>query len=177
MTSEKQQLKERHEFAEGNTEASKHSAGGAPEGNSNSLKHGVYATPSNLTEHLSDDELEWIQEIVDGYLERAAFDANDPRAERLVMVAVKLYQEWAAENQMLKEGLSEDTTIGVNKQGEPIVNKDSHHLRRASNQLSKESRLLLRELGLLNPPEQQQAEAQESVAQAFERAVDRMDNE
>jgi hypothetical protein len=124
----------------------------------------VYATPSNLTEHLEDHELDWIQEIVDGYLERASFDSDDPRAERLVMVAVKLYQEWAAENQMLKEGLSEDATIGVNDRGEPIVEKDSHHLRRASNQLSKESRLLLKELSLLGSPDERKAEAQESLA-------------
>ena len=162
QTATKEQL--RTQFAEGNIEASKHSAGGAPENNQNPAKHHVYSAPSNLTEHLSDEDLAFINDLAEAYIEVAPFDKDDPRAERVLITCIKVWQEHSAEAQIAKEGLSEDVTVGIGQDGTPITEADSHHLRRAANQLNKEVRLTLKDLGLMNSAEKQQAEATKSLA-------------
>ena len=124
----------------------------------------MYATPTNLAEHLEDEDLSFINDLAETYIEAAPFDKDDPRAERVLITCIKVWQEHSAEAQIAKEGLSEDVTVGISQDGTPITKVDSHHLRRAANQLNKEVRLTLKDLGLMNSAEKQQAEATESLA-------------
>jgi hypothetical protein len=154
----------RYSAPEGNDFAVGNPGGGAPKGNQNPAKHHVYSVPSNLTEHLSDEDLGFIRDLSEAYIESAPFGPEDPRSERILITCIKVWQEHAAEAQIAKEGLSEDVTVGIGQDGTPITEADSHHLRRAANQLNKEVRLTLKDLGLMNSAEKQQAEATESLA-------------
>lgn len=148
------------------------SGGSAPEGNQNPAKHHVYSVPSNLTEHLDDEDLAFINNLAEKYIEAAPFGPEDPRSERVLITCIKVWQEHSAEAQIAREGLSENVTVGMSESGEPITKADSHHLRRAANQLNKEVRLTLKDLSLLGSPEEQQAEATESLAQVLANAGD-----
>lgn len=158
---------DRYVAPEGNDHAEGNSGGAPPECNQNARSHGVFSTPEFLIDDLDENELEWIEAITDGYLEVAPFGPEDPRAERLAMTAVKVYQSWAAENAMLRDGLSEEQTVGVTDSGDVVTETDAHHLRRASSQLSKEVRLTLKDLGCLPDPDSQQAAATRSLAEVL----------
>lgn len=162
-TATEEQTLNRYSAPEGNDFAVGNPGGGAPEGNQNPAKHHVYSVPSNLIEHLSDEDLGFIHKLSEAYIEAAPFGPKDPRSERILITCIKVWQEHAAEAQIAKEGLSEDVTVAMSDSG-PVTKAESHHLRRAANQLNKEVRLTLKDLGLMNSAEKQQAEATESLA-------------
>lgn len=124
--------------------------GGAPEGNGNAITHGATASPINLLDHLEPDELEWIEALVDAYLQRAPFGPDDGRVERLTRTCVMIFQEWRAEEVILQEGLSHDVVVDVTSSGEPVVRTEEHYLSRRMDRLNDKIRHNLRDLGLLS---------------------------
>lgn len=144
--------------------------GGAPKGNGNAVTHGAYGDPVNLYRHLGDDEREWVDAMVDAYLSIASFDEDDPRAERLQMTCVIMYQEWAAREVVLRDGMSEDATIGVSDAGAPIVRTDEHHLTGTAGRHNQTVRMNLKDLGFLDDPQSQQADAVGSLAEVLSRS-------
>jgi len=137
---------------EGNQNAVGNDGGGAPEGNANALKHGALADPSNLYSHLNEQETRWIESLVDGYLQFAPFDGDDPRRERLTRYCIMAYQEWAAADVVLKEGLTVSKQVGVNDDGEPVLVDDIHHLVERELALNAKVRQGLKNLGCLPGP-------------------------
>lgn len=134
---------------DGNDYALGNPGGGAPSRNGNAIKHGATASPLNLLEHLDQEELEWIEALVSAYLDRAPFGPEDARVERLTRVCVMIYQEWAAEEAVLEEGMGQETVVGVSSEGTPIVNTEEHYLNRRMDRLNDKIRHNLRDLGLL----------------------------
>lgn len=139
--------------------------GGAPEENGNAIKHGARADPVNLYKNLDDESLAWVDGLIDGYLEIATFGEDDPRVERLQMACTIMYQEWAAREVVLREGPSEDTTIGVSEAGTPVIRTDEHHLTTTASTHNQTVRMNLKDLGLLDDPESQQADSMRSIAE------------
>ena len=155
---------ERHVAPAGNDYAKGNPGGGAPEGNTNAVTHGATATPRNLISDLPDEQLEYVEAIADGYLAVAPFDQDDVRYERLYMCAVRILMEWRGQQTILKDGISDETVIGINDRGEPITDTDEHYLAKFTSRLSKDVRLTLKDLDCLPDPDSQQAEATESLA-------------
>lgn len=137
---------------------------GAPEGNGNAITHGATADPVNLFNHLDDDEQAWVELLVDGYLDEAPFDETSPKVERLQMVCVVMYQEWAAREVTLREGPSEDTVIGVSEEGAPIARTDEHHLTGTAARHNQTVRMNLKDLGLIDDPDSQLADSANDIA-------------
>lgn len=134
---------------DGNDYAVGNPGGGAPVGNVNALKHGATASPINLLDHLSEEELQWVESLVDAYLDRAPFGPHDGRVERLTRTCVMIFQEWRAEEAVLSEGMGRETVVGVSSEGTPIVNTEEHYLNRRMDRLNDKIRHNLRDLGLL----------------------------
>jgi hypothetical protein len=87
------------------------------------------------------------------------FDAGDPRVERLRMTSVIMYQEWKARGRVEAESMEVDLTIGMGEGGIPVEQRDSHHLLDEAARLNKTARMNLKDLGLLDDPESQKADA------------------
>jgi hypothetical protein len=137
--------------------------GGAPEGNANAITHGATADPVNLYEHLDEDSKAWVDKLVAGYLDEAAFGEDSPKAERLRMTCVIIYQEWSAREVVLRDGPSEDIVVGVSEDGAPIARSDEHHLTGTAASHNQTVRMNLKDLGLLDDPESQKANAAEGI--------------
>ena len=60
-----------------------------------------------------------------------------------------IYQEWRAEETVLKEELSHDVVVDVTSSGEPIVRTEEHYLSRRMDRLNDKICHNLRDLGLL----------------------------
>jgi hypothetical protein len=137
---------------------------GAPEGNTNRLEHGAYSDPANLYDNLDDGPKEFVDRLTEQYLGIAPFDADDPRADRLRMTSVIMYQEWAARGRVEAESMEVNLTIGVGEGGIPVEQRDSHHLLGEAARLNQTARKNLKDLGLLDDPESQKADAMQVMS-------------
>lgn len=149
---------------------------GAPEGNMRALKHGVHADPFNLYDKLEEkkgpEAVEFVDNLVDSYVDLLGYDDDDPRIERVRRACIHIYQSWAGENRILEDGLSEDTVMGVSDTGEPIIDKDGHHLHRFNLKRDQEARQILRTLGAFDDPESQKADALEDATDTWRQFVE-----
>jgi hypothetical protein len=125
---------------------------GPPEGSANALTHGATATPSNLIDHLSDSDREWVDRLYEAYLEAAPFDEDSPKRERLYRTCVMMWQEWSGTSTVIEEGPAKESVVGVKDTGEPIVDHEQHHLVRYTSDLNDKVRMNLKDLGLLDDP-------------------------
>lgn len=139
--------------------------GESHEGNGNAITHGATADPVNLYQHLDDVAREWVDKLVEGYLQDAPFGEDSPKVERLRMTCIVIYQEWSAREVVLQAGPSEDTVVGVNDAGAPIARTEEHHLVGTAAKHNQTVRMNLKDLGLLDDPGSQQADATRSLAQ------------
>ena len=151
-------------FDDGNSEASKHSAGGAPESNSNALTHGVTADPTGLLDEFEPEERQFVEQLAGALLDIAPFGTDDPRFERLQLTCVKAVQERRGEREIARDGPTVERVVGTREDGTPITQDEEHYLAKFTSRLSKDIRLNLKDLGCLPDPESQQAEATESLA-------------
>lgn len=136
---------------------------GNPDAEGAAITHGARSDPVNLYDHLDEDERAWVDKLVDGYLDEAPFGEDSPKVERLQMICVVIYQEWAAREVVLCEGPSENTVVGVNETGQPIVRTEEHHLVSTASTHNQTVRMNLKDLGLLDDPDSQQADATQSL--------------
>lgn len=146
-----------------------HSPGGdgAPEGNGRAITHGTTADPVNLYQHIEEHEREWIDRITEAYVEHLGFSEGDPRITKVRRAVINEFQAWRGDAHILEEGISEDMTVGVTDQGEPVVKKEEHHLHRFVLDRDQESRMMLKDLGSFDDPASQQADAMRGVVDLF----------
>lgn len=150
---------------------------GPPKGSANNLKHGATAAPINLLNHLDDDKLEWVEALVDGYLKEADFGPESPKVERLTRTCVMIYQEWAGQEAIFNEGMAVDDVVGVTEQGEPVVRNDEHYLCRRIDRLNDKIRHNLKDLGLMDDPRSQKADAEQGKITALRELMQEADSE
>lgn len=132
---------------------------GAPEGSANALKHGARGDPANLYDNLDAEEQQAIDDLFSQYLSVAPFDADDGRAERLHMTAVVAFQEAIARGIIQRDGMLVEQTIGASEDGMPIKQTAPHYLLSVASSLNSDVRMNLKDLGLLDDPESQKADA------------------
>lgn len=132
---------------------------GGQEGNANALKHGVRADPANLYEHLDEAEKNFVDDLHAKYLDIASFGVEDPRNDRLRMTCVMALQEWIARDEVIRSGMTVELTIGMGEGGIPIEQRDGHYLLKVAGDLNQKIRMNLKDLGLLDDPESQKADA------------------
>lgn len=141
--------------------ACKHHGGassGAPEGNGNAITHGAQSDPHNLREHLDGEDEAWIDALTEAYLAESAYDEDDPQAERIEMTVVMAWQERSGRAQLIKEGLERRKIVSAAEGG--LVKDDAeHHLNDVVASLNSDIRMNLKDLGLLEDPQSQTADA------------------
>lgn len=148
---------------------------GPPAGSANALKHGATASPITLPDHLDDDDVEWIEALVDAYLAEAPFGSESPQVERLTRTCVMIYQEWAGQRYVFDEGMATEDVVGVTDAGEPVVRTDEHYLCQRIDRLNDKIRMNLKDLGLLDDPESQRAGVEQDKAAALRELMNRAD--
>lgn len=140
---------------------------GAPEGNTNAMTHGMMASPNRLYSVIPEEEKLWVDQLAAKYGERGDIEPTDPRFERIRRACIHMLQSLRGEKHIFEDGLSEETTIGIDESGNPIVTTDGHHLHRHVIERDKEARMILKDLSLLDSPEERQADAMQGLADAF----------
>jgi len=141
---------------------------GAPEGNTNAMTHGLNAKRSNYYENLPQDDKEFVEAMADSWIENAPFDRdNFAKVNEVYRVAVDQLRLWNAQD-YFEDGLIYTQVVGQKDDGEPLEVEDENPANLAYDRLDRTTLRKLKELGALDDPESQNAEATESLADKFD---------
>lgn len=133
--------------------------GGKETSSKNAITHGAQADPHGLKDHLDDEDEAWIDSLTEAYLSESSYSADDPQAERIEMTVVMAWQERSGRAELIKEGLEREKVVGVSDSGAPISDLTGHHLNDVVASLNSDIRMNLKDLGFLNDPQSQTADA------------------
>lgn len=144
---------------------------GPPKGSSNNpdgpLKHGVYADPSKYYQRLSESDQAFVDGMYASFLDDAPFDSsNHGKCEMLRQIAIDIHKRRSANNYIAEEGLkweeiddyyeTDDGDLKV------ITETDEHYLNITADRIARTNVRQLKELGVLDDPQSQQADAQKT---------------
>lgn len=151
---------------------------GPPKGSANYFEHGATAAPLNLLENdlLEEEDVRWIQGLVDAYLREAPFGPDSPKVERLTRTCCMIFQEWSGQRHILEEGMAVEDVVGVTDQGEPVLRTDEHYLCQRIDRLNDKIRMNLKDLGLLDDPDSQRAGAEQDKVSALRSLMHQADD-
>jgi uncharacterized protein YjcR len=151
---------------------------GAPEGNQNATKHGLYALPEHLKAHFTETQEDrytaYFEALCTRYSRIHGQDPDEFAKDRLSRVAIECVKERIADDYLAekaKDGnvLVEDEVIGYDEEsGKPQTVTQSNKLLKELTALKRETRLTLKDMGLLRDPETQKAENVGSLAEVIE---------
>lgn len=137
------------------------------EGNTYAEKHGLYTQRQTYYEERSPEESAWIDAVIESLLDDAPF-GDDPPFAKLQMVrnvAIDMHKLQRANDYIEDKGLvHKDKTVGYTDDGRPIKQDEENVLNISYDRLNRTLTRQLKELGILDDPDSQQAEAQANIA-------------
>lgn len=145
-----------------------HQGGGAPEGNANGMTHGFYIDRSKFYQELGQEDKQYIEALVDSWAESAPFDRdNNAMVDTLYRCAIDQLKAWRGNDEYLDdngniEGLVKEQEIFDD--GEVKEIEDEQPINMAYSRLTSDVRQELKEIGVYDSPDAQQADATESLA-------------
>lgn len=112
-------------------------------------KHGLYA--SDYYESLNDAGQEFIDVVADDLLEKSYYTTDDDSmVEKCRQIAIDLHQKRRADGYIAKKGLTQENTVGVHEQYGELTETEENTLFITKDRLSRESRLSMKDLGILD---------------------------
>lgn len=158
--------------------------GPAEKGNTRRTTHGFYMKRSKffnwLKESGREKDVEFIHEMVDSWVEDAPFDwSNSAKVNVLYRKAVDQLRLWYSVDEYVDKsdgphnesgeysGLAYTRIVGTNDDGEEIEVFDESPLNLPYSRLDRDVRGTLKDMGIYDSPEKEQAEATQSLAQAL----------
>ena len=140
-------------------------SGGAPEGNTNAMTHGLKARRSNYYQSLDDEDKAFVEAMVDSWLDDAPFGRdNVAKVTELYRIGIDQHRLWRATDEYADEGLVTERVIGTDEKGAPIEADDENPMNMPYSRLDGDVYKKLKELGCLDDPESQKADAEMSLA-------------
>ena len=138
----------------------------ANQGNNYAQKHGLYADRQNYYKNCSTEEQQWIDAVVESILDDAQFGADNFAKMQMVRnIAIDMHKMQDANTFIDQAGLvQEDQTVGYGPKGNAIKEDKENPINITYDRLNRTMTRQLKELGILDDPESQKAEAGENIA-------------
>jgi len=141
--------------------------GGAPEGNGNAEKHGLKADREQWFERHREDAEPLVRALVGSYVEDAPFTfENEAKVDKLTEVAID-QARLRHSNEWLDEFLTEQT-VTVTENGKEIIRLDENPAHKPRDRIKRTNVRVLKELGILDDPDSQQADATKTLAEVID---------
>ena len=148
---------------------------GAPEKNQNAQKHGLHSTPEYLLEDLDETHRDTyhatFESLCSRYERIHGYEPDFAAKKRLSRVSVEMVKEDLAD-EYLKQNhsdhiLVEDEVVGYTEDGRPQEVTQTNKILPELTALKRETRLTLKDMGLLEDPESKKAEATQDLAEIW----------
>jgi len=146
------------------------SNGEPAEGNQRATTHGLYALPENLKAHFTETQQDrytaYFEALCTRYEHRLGKEPDAFAKDRLSRVAIECVKERIADDYLAQEAdgslLVESEQVATDAGVVQI--QQSNKLLQELTALKRETRLTLKDMGLLERPEKQQADAEKTLA-------------
>jgi len=138
----------------------------AAKGNNRAEKHGLYADRQNYYKNRTEAEQEWIDSVVASLMQDAPFsEDNFAKVQMVRNISIDMHKMQNANDFIDKAGIvDEDKIVGYHDNGKPIKEDKENPINVTYDRLNRTMTRQLKELGLLDDPESQKAEAGENLA-------------
>jgi len=147
--------------------------GGAPEGNQNATRHGIHATPEYLADHLNESQRDQLtatfEALCTRYERRRGHDPDYAAKRRLRRVSIEILKEDLADEWLASEAADSGSLLMEQREtdgGETYAVPNA--VLEPLTALKRETRLTLKDMGLLDDPDTQQADALEGLSDGAE---------
>jgi len=131
-------------------------------------KHGFYANRGGYYESLPEKDQEWIDIVTNDLIEKSYFEKDDPLpTEKLRQVAVDLHQRRRADEYIAQKGLTQEKDIGFHEEYGMVTQEEENTLMITKDRLSRESRMAIKDLGVLDDEGGSGDEATESLIESL----------
>lgn len=142
--------------------------GTGPPGNQNARRHGLHADPANVLDDLAENDpaaYEWVMQKYDSYLDAAPFDDGSAKADQLKQIAVQEYIIWRSTGLQLQDGVVVETNEPKgDRHGDTLK---GHPVNQPLDRMQRTVTSRLKELGVLDDPASQKANATQSRVEAL----------
>lgn len=147
---------------------------GAPENNGNNEKHGLYADRQAYYTRRTPEEKAWIDSVYDSLIDDAPFSKDNFAKSQMVRnIAIDMHKLRRANDYIDEVGVvHKDKVVGYTDDGKPMMEDQENALNIAYDRLNRTLTKQLKELGILDDPDSQQAEAQKSIANELSKLRD-----
>lgn len=138
----------------------------ANEGNNYAEKHGLYADRQNYYKNRPSAEQAWIDAVIESLIDDAPFGTeNFAKMQMLRNIAIDMHKLQNANDFIDKAGLvEEDKVVGYADNGKPIKEDQENPINITYDRLNRTMTRQMKELGILDDPDSQQAEASQNLA-------------
>jgi hypothetical protein len=138
----------------------------AQKGNNYAETHGMHSDRQNYYNNRSTEEQQWIDAVIESLLDDAPFDADNMAKLQMVRnIAIDMHKQQRANDYIDEVGVvHKDKTTGYTDDGRPIKEDVENPINIAYDRLTRTLTRSMKELGLLDDPESQQAEANNNIA-------------
>ena len=145
-----------------------HQGGGAPEGNTNAITHGLYAQRTNFYQVLDTEEKQFVESLVDQWIEMSPYERDNTAViNDLYRCAIDQIRAWYGVEEFADasgpNGLTEEQEVFDGEDVHEIV--EEHPANLPYSRLDRDVQDKLKKLDVYNKSEKQQAEATMSLAQ------------
>jgi len=141
--------------------------GCTPSGTSNAETHGLYTQRQSYYENRSKLEQRWMDAVEQSLLDDLP-GSGEPSFAKLQMIrniSIDMHKTKRANEYIDDVGVvHKDKTVGYTDDGRPIKEDQENALNVAYDRLNKTITRQLKELGILDSPDKQQAEAEQNIA-------------
>lgn len=146
--------------------------GGGEPGNVNGQTHGIHTKRSNYYSNLDAEGKAWVDACVESMLGDAPFGKdNFQKFQMLRNIAIDMHKVRRANDYIAEEGIVQENMVRdeegnpIMKNGEYITETDENPVNLAYDRLNRTMVKQLKELGLLDDPESQKAQAGRSISE------------
>lgn len=136
------------------------------DGRGRPIEHGMYAKRQNYYKECDDAEQRWIDSVAESLLDDAPFGPDSfAKMQMIRNIAIDMHKLQSANDYIDDVGLvHKDKTVGYTDDGRPIKQDEENVLNVSYDRLNRTMTRQLKELGILEDPDSQQAAAQENIA-------------
>lgn len=136
-------------------------------------KHGLYSDRSGYYKELPDGDQEWIDAVADDLIEKSYYDKEDiSMLEKVRQVAIDLHQRRRADEYIANQGLTQEKDIGFHEEHGMITQEEENTLMITKDRLSRESRMTIKDLGILDREHQDKKEQTKSLIEQLSGEVE-----
>lgn len=127
-------------------------------------KHGLHK--SEYYEEQPEADKEFINAVASDLLDKSYYsEEDDAMVEKCRQVAIDIHQKRRADGYIAKKGMTQENTVGVHEQYGEITETTENTLFITKDRLSRESRLTMKDLGILD---QDSGKAQQNAESLIE---------